>query len=85
MLHTVPFTYFFFALLKALIGLHAWATTESLEVLGVFGTVPPIPPSISVADIDAVLEGGFTAISSSKIFQLISNIREYIGKRYLSQ
>jgi len=23
---------------KALIGLHAWATTESLEVLGVFGT-----------------------------------------------
>lgn len=70
---------------KALIGLHAWATTESLEVLGVFGIVSRTASSISTSDIDAVLEDGFTAISSSKIFRPVSNTREYIGERDLSQ
>jgi hypothetical protein len=67
---------------QALIGLHVWAITESLDVLGVFGILSTGFILIS-ADIYIILKGGFTAISSSKIFQPILNTREYIGERYL--
>lgn len=70
-------------LAQALIGLHVWAVTESLEVLGVFGTRLSTSLSISTADILCRLKGGFTAISLLRISQLISNTREYIGKRCL--
>ena len=66
---------------QALIGLHTWATSESLEVLGVFGTVSINPHHLSLtADIDAVLEDGSTAISSSRISHPLSNTRGYTGE-----
>ena len=80
MLRTIIYFMFFFFLAQALIGIHVWAITESLEVLGVFGTLPFTWLLISTANDCYSLEGGFTAISLSRIFQPTSSTRGYIGE-----
>ena len=51
-----------------------WRSLESSVLF------PSIPSSLFITDVNAVLEDGFTVISSSKISQPTWNTREYIGK-----
>lgn len=68
-------------LAQALIGVHVWATTESLEVLGVFGILLLISLLISAAEVLFRSQDGFTVISLSRISQPIWNTQEYIGEQ----